>query len=742
LDVGPASLIGCPLPRREDDRLLRGQGRYLDDIEPQGVGHVSFVRSEYAHARIHDIRLPTAGEGLIATLTAADLADSVRSFPTFARDGAQLADEPHPVLARTEVRYLGQPVAAVVATSRALAEDLAARAEVDYESLQPIVDAAGSSHELMRWSRSGGDVGGAFASAAHVVRGRYRLPRLVAAPIEPRGCVADHDASGDRLTVWCSAQDTHRPRAQLAHILRREPASIRVRIPDVGGAFGSKGVIAPEIATVAAAAIRFGRPMKWAEDRYENFVAAYQGRGIDGELELALDADGRMLALRARLLADLGAYLLPLTAVAPHTAALLLTGCYEIPAAEVDVVGVRTNKPPTGPYRGAGRPEATYMIESLIDDAARSIGADRIELRRRNLIRRFPYATPLGYTYDSGDYERCLDRVLELQRASAPPPPPPGRLRGTGIAMYVERAGGQWESAELSVGADGTVLVRSSSSPHGQGHDTTFMQIAATTLGLQGDRIVLRFGDSDEVPPGVGTFGSRSVAVGGSAVALAAERLLERGRELAADALGTSLEQVELQSGRFVAGAATLEWTELAAIANPLPVAGSMTASGSRPPGGWSASARFEAPPVFSSGAYGATVEVDPTTGELHVLQIAAIDDAGVIINPLLSHGQVIGGIVQGLGECLVEEARYDDSGSPLDISFMQYGLLTSADVPPIATDDLCTPSPIGPLGAKGVGEGGTIGTVAAVANAVADALGGRRLDPPFTDQRLWSATR
>ena len=399
-----------------------------------------------------------------------------------------------------------------------------------------------------------------------------------------------------------------------------------------------------------------------------------------------------MLALRARLWADLGAYLLSTTPIPPHTAAMLLTGCYDISAADVVVTGARTNKVPTGPYRGAGRPDAAYMLESLVDDVARAIGIDRIELRRRNLIRRFPHTTPLGYTYDSGAYERCLDMALSLR--GDVPGEDSDRLVGAGIGLYVERAGGRWESAEISVSPDRRVLVRSSASPHGQGHDTVFAQIVADRLGVPVDDVVTLFGDSAEVPPGVGTFGSRSVAVAGSAIVVAVDKLLA----LAAE------------RGGLVPGLR--------------------------------AGARFESPPVFSSGAYAAQVEIDRSTGRLRVLRIAAVDDAGTIINPLLSHGQVIGGAVQGLGECLVEEAIHDDAGQPLTTSLMDYSLLTAADIPEIVTGVVSSPSPLNPLGAKGIGEGGVVGLVPALSNAVADALGGRRVDPPFTDERLWRAMR
>jgi aerobic carbon-monoxide dehydrogenase large subunit len=724
------SLVGQPLARREDPRMIRGEAGYLDDINRSGMAYAAFVRSHHAHAGITAVRAPDEAPGLLAVITARQLADRVRPFPVAGPPGAELAaEEAHPVLAEDEVRYVGQPVAAVIATEPGLAKDAAELVEVDYEMREPVLDPEASRVELTRWSRSGGDVEGAFAAAAHVIRGRYGLPRLVAAPIEPRGAVAEHDRERDRLTVWCSMQDTHRPRAQLSYILERDPESLRVIVPDVGGAFGSKGVIPPEAVVAAIAAIDLGRPVKWVEERTENFLAGYQGRGIEGELELAFDADGRMLALRARLTADLGAYLLPTTAIPPHTAGMLLTGCYEIPAAAVTVVGKRTNKVPTGPYRGAGRPDAAYLLESLVDDAARALGVDRVELRRRNLIRRFPHETPLGFSYDSGDYERCLDVALELL---GPAGGDESKLGGTGVALYVERAAGQWESANASLDLDGRVVIASSASPHGQGHDVTFAQIAADRLGVGLEQIVLRFGDSDVVPPGVGTFGSRSTAVAGSAVLLAADQLLEQGRRLVAHLLGFATAAVSYADGWFNAGGREVGWVELAGFAGDL---------ARLPPGvevGLAVSARFDSELVFSSGAYAAAVSVDRETGKLTVERLVGVDDAGTIINPQLALGQIVGGAVQGLGECLLEEVVYDEDGQLRTATFVDYGLLTAADVPEIVTGEVSSPSPRNPLGAKGVGEGGTIGTLPAIANAVADALEGRRLDPPYQPEKLW----
>ncbi|MGA8338469.1 MAG: xanthine dehydrogenase family protein molybdopterin-binding subunit [Solirubrobacteraceae bacterium] len=686
-------MIGQPLRRREDLPLVRGAGRYVDDLVPPGLAHVVFVRSYHARASIVGVRAPPSAPGLLRVFTAADLTGRARPMRVTAPEGAEVANEPHPILAADEVRYAGQPVAAVVAESRAQAVDAAELVEVEYQPGEAVVDPGDAPETLMRWERSVGDVDGALAAAAHRVHARHRIPRLVAAPIEPRGVLAAYDDAGDLLTVWASAQDPHRPLSQLAHALDRPPERIRVVIPDVGGAFGSKGAIAVEAVTVALAAMELGRPLKWIEDRVENFLGAYQGRGVEASVELALDAGGRILAVRASILADLGAYLLPTTAIPPHTTAMLMTGCYDIPVAAVSVRGARTDKVPTGPYRGAGRPEAAYLLELTVDRAARELGLEPAELRRRNLIRSFPHRSALGWTYDSGDYERCLDRALEL----VGPKPSGSGVVGKGVAMYVERAGGSWESARISVAADGRVIARSGSTPHGQGHETTFAQIVADRLGVDVDDVEMRFGDTAEVPPGVGTFASRSVAVGGSALVLAADRILEQ------------------------VGQATL--VEAAAAA-----------------GGLEAEAKFESDLVFGSGAYAAVVEIERDTGALKVRRLAAVDDAGTIINPLLAEGQVVGGTVQGLGAVLTEEAVYDADGQLRNASFVEYGLPSAVEVPPIASDFVQTPSPLNPLGAKGIGEGGAIGTPAAIANAVADALGGDAPDPPFTPEKLWRA--
>jgi len=698
-------LVGRPVRRREDERILRGATRYLDDIDPPGAAQVAFLRSPFAHARIAGIEVPEGLEGVVRVITAAELRGCVRDLPVQGIDGGRVSEEGHPVLARDEVRYAGQPIAAVLAESRALAEDAAELIEVDYEPLDLVLDARTSDIELTHWHRVTGDVEGAFASAANVVRATHSMPRLAPVPMEPRGAIASYDEAEDLLTVWVSAQDSHRQLAGLAAVLDRPEESIHVIVPDVGGAFGSKGAPAPETMLVAAAAMITGRTVKWAEDREENFIASYQGRGMEADVELAFDADARILAVRARVVADLGGYLMPTTAIPTHTAAMLMCGVYDVQVADVEVSGRRTNKVPTGPYRGAGRPEAAYFIECTIDIAARELGIDALELRRRNLIRALPYETALGWTYDSGDYARCLDRAVELVRPERAADDE--RLVGTGFGMYVERAGGMFETAEAELLPGGRLLVRSGSSPHGQGHDTTFAQLAAERFGVGMDEVELRFGDSREVPRGVGTFASRSVAMGGSAVV---------------QAVGALKEKCDAVAERLGAG------VSLAEVAEAEP--------------GLTASARFESDLVFSSGAYGAVVEVERATGRLRVLRLAAVDDAGTIINPLLAEGQVIGGTAQGLGECLVEEAAYDEEGNPTFASFIGYSLLTAAEMPELVAEFVETPTPLNPIGAKGIGEGGAIGTPPAVANAVADALGGIRVDPPFTEDKLWRALR
>jgi aerobic carbon-monoxide dehydrogenase large subunit len=736
------SWVGRPLRRREDEAILRGRATYVDNLAPPGTVHMVAVRSPLAHARLGAVEVAAArrAPGVLAVLTGADLAGLVGPMPVNAVEGAAIAHAPVPLLAAGRVRFAGEPVAVVAAATRAAATDAAELVEVDYDPL-PVVthatlDAAVRLHDhlednvLLRWRRRHGDVDGAFAAAARVVTGRFRMPRLVACPIEPRGALAVYDPAGDLLTLWLSAQDPHRPLRHLAAVLRRPPERCRVVVGDVGGAFGSKGTLAPEAAVAAILALRLGRPVKWVETRSESFLASYQGRGQEIQAELAVDAGGRFLALRARVVADLGAYLYPITPAPPVTTAMLLTGAYDVAAVDVELLGAATNKVPTGPYRGAGRPEGAYVAERLADLAAADLGVDPAAIRRRNFIapERFPHTTALGFTYDSGDYGRALDRACQLlgypeQRRRQQAARQGGRLVGIGLCVFVERAGaGLWEHGSVAVGPDGRALVRTGSTPHGQGHQTTFAQIAADALGLAPEDVTVEAGDTATVPAGMGTYASRSVTTGGSAVHLAAQQVAAKAARIA-DWLAAS-------GGR----PATL--AEVAAAAHD---------PARLPPGlepGLEAEVRFELPgPVFPFGAYAAVVEVDRDTGSLRVLRLVGVDDAGRVVNPLLAEGQVQGSAAQGIGQALLEEAVHDDAGQLLTGNLAVYGLPSAVEVPPVHSELLETPSPFTPLGVKGLGESGAIAVPAAVANAVADALaplGVRHLDPPYTPERLW----
>lgn len=760
-----ASWIGRPVNPRENLRFIRGQGRYVDDLVLPRLAYMAVVRSPFAHAHVRAIQVDAAryAPGVLAVVTARDLAGRFGPVPVNIPEDGRVARIPHPVLATEKVRYAGEPVAAVVAESQGAALDAAALIEVDYDPLPAVTDPAEalrgrillhaevSDNVLLRWRRTHGDVEEAIRAADRVVRERFHIPRLVAAPMEPRGAVAAHDPGTDLLTVWCSTQDPHRPLAHLSRILGRPEDRIRVVVPDVGGAFGSKGSVALEGALAACLAMDLGRPIKWIETRRENFLASYQGRGMDAEVELAVDRSGRIQALRARLVADLGAYLYPATGTVPVTAAMLLTGVYAIPAADVELLGVATNKVPTGPYRGAGRPEAAYIIERMMDLAGREVGIDPVEVRKRNLIPpdRFPYRTPLGFVYDSGDYAGALTRALqaleydarreEQRRARAQ-----GRLVGIGVAMYVERAGTLlWESAAASVAPSGRLVIRMGSTPQGQGHETTFAQIAADALELDLEAITVEHGDSAVVPRGVGTFGSRSTTVGGSALLVALEKIQAKAVRIAAHLLEAAPEDIQRDHGRYIVRGApsrAVTFPEIAAAAyqpGRLPREIEM---------GLSATGVFALPgPVFPSGAYAAMVEIQRESGEVQVLKIVAVDDAGRIVNPLLAEGQVLGGIVQGLGETLVEEAVYDDGGQLITGTFGDYGIIRAVHAPHVVSEFIETPSPFNPLGAKGIGEAGAIATPAALANAVMDALaplGVRHADLPLTPEKLWRLLR
>jgi carbon-monoxide dehydrogenase large subunit len=752
----PTPQIGRPLPRREDIEMVKGGAKYLDDIDLPDMVHVTFVRSPLAHARIKSIGKAEAlrAPGVVSIVTAETLDGRVRALPVGrVEDAAFLADAAQPLLAHDRVRYVGEPVAAVVAETRALAKDATELVAVEYEPLPVVADvrgALGSPHQihdhvpdntLLRVVKSGGDVSQAFADADRTVAAKFHIPRLVAAPIETRGAVSWSDSGNRTLTVWCSAQDTYRPLADLSHVLDRRAETIRLIVPAVGGAFGSKGGIAAEAAVTAWLALELGRPIKWSEDRRENFLAAYQGRGLDAEVEFAVAADGKILGLRARLFADCGAYLQQDTADTPLITAKLLTGVYAIPSAEVEVVGVATNRVPTGPYRGAGRPEAAFILERMVDMVARDLALDPVEVRRRNFIPSgaFPYRSPLGILSDPGDYRRCLDLLIErlevdhwreVGRRDQ-------RLIGVGVAMLLENCGGHFESVAAAIDKEGRLILRISPSPHGQGHETIFAQIAAEYFGMEPEDVDVRYGDSAIVPPGTGTFGSRSVSIAGSAAVIAVQQLRDKCRAVAARQLDLPPETLVWQNRGFAAGASgrTLSLREVAlaaAEADDLPAELRIPLT---------AEASFRADLLFSTGAYGCVLEIDEQTGRLTMLKVVAVDDAGRIVNPLLAEGQVVGATAQGLGEALLEEALVDEDGQPATVNFADYTMPSAADMPHVESVLVQTLSSLTPLGARGIGEAGTIGAPAAVGNALADALarfGVRHIDLPFTSEKIW----
>ena len=741
---------GRPERRIEDLRLLTGAGRYVDDISLPGMLHLVAVRSPVAHAIVSriDTAAAAAAPGVRGVFTLADLAP-LGSLPIQTDNGARAAEVPVPMLAGERVRFTGEPVAVVVADSRAAAVDASELVEVDYSELPPVTDPdqallaevvlhdQAPDNVLFRWEQGSGDIEGALASAHRVIRATLELPRLVAAPMEPRTALVSPDPETGQLTVYASAQDANRPRLQLAAVLRRPPETIRVIVGDVGGSFGSKSILAPEALVTAAVSLRLGVPVKWTETRSENFLAAYQGRGQRADCELAVAADGRFLGLRARVVADVGAYLYPPTTVPPVLTGSLVTGPYQIPAARVEVLGVATTKVPTGPYRGAGRPEGAYFCDRMAELAAAELGIDRAEIRRRNLIppAALPYRTAVGTTIDSGDFPRLLDRVTEMldyraALADRDAARERGEAVGVGLSVFLEPAGlGFVESATVAAGPDGRVVAQVGTSSHGQGHQTAFAQLLADALAMDLDQVEVRFGDTASAPPGIGTFASRSAIVGGSALVNAAADFRRQAIARAAAAFGEGRDEVGWERGRLTGpGGRSVGLAEMAADTGA-PLIGRATF-------------KLQAP-AYSSGAYAVVVSIDRLTGVLRVDRLVAVHDAGRLLNPLIAEGQVHGATLQGYAEAVSERVLYDEAGQLSNGSFLAYGILSAAEAPTLTSEFIATPAPLNPLGVKGVGETGTTGMPAAMASAIADALtpfGVRHLDPPYTPERLLAA--
>jgi len=746
--------IGQPMKRQEDGKLVRGQGRYLADLPSENLLHLALVRSPYAHARLLSVDTSEALKcpGVVGVYTSSDLPELYAPVSA-PRDAHGI---PHPLLARERVRYAGEPVVAVLATSEALAHDAAQQVFVDYEPLPaypeplqaetaPAIHPQLPSNVALTRKTVAGEVAEAFARAHTVVGGRLVQQRVAPSAMEPRGVLASWDGIREALTVWSSTQMPHDLRSAVAEKLGLAENQVRVITPDVGGAFGAKINVYPEEILVAYLARRLGRSVRWVEGRGESFGATIHGRAQVAELEMAFDAEGKILGLHGRVVADLGAYALETTLGNAPGTMLMLQGPYEIPALELEMLGVYTNATPTGAYRGAGRPEATYYLERLMDMGARALGLDPAEIRRKNFITGpFPYKTRTGARYDSGAYGEVLQKLLEVSnypqlRAEQAQAKSQGRLLGIGLCSYVEITGYGWETGGVRINPDGSAVIFTGTSPHGQGTQNAFVQIVAERLGLPPERIRVVQGDTLAVPYGMGTAGSRTLSVGGSAVLKAADLVRDKVARIAAHLLEAAPEDIELlEQGWGVRGtdkAVPMEQI-IATAFNPRKL----------PPGlepGLEGQASFALKDAnYPFGAHLAVVEVDPETGQVRILRYVAVDDCGVVVNPLLFEGQQHGGIAQGIGQALYEGIIYDEEGQNRTANYLEYALPKADQMPPMEPHRHQTPSPTNPLGVKGVGEAGAIAATPAVVNAVLDALGIAHLDMPLTPEKVWRALR
>ncbi len=776
-----ATLFGSGIKRREDPRFLTGRGTYTDDIKLAGLCHAAILRSPHAHAMVRRIDADSArsAPGVVAVFTGKELHDKVIPVPcAWAVPNCGLKLPPHPLLAHEKVRYVGDGVAMVVAISREAARDALELIDVEYAPLPAVVNPEDATkpnapqlhadvpnNVAFKWVVSGGDAEAAFAGAEVRVSQRIVQQRLLPTAMEPRAAVASWNPGTGQLTLWATSQNPHIHRFLCSVMLKLPEHKIRVISPDVGGGFGSKIPAYADEALVAFASIALGRPVKWTEDRSENYKTTIHGRDHIEHVELCGTKNGTITGLRTRVYAGLGAYASTAAPGVPTILhGLMYSGAYTIPNIHGTVYGVYTTTTPVDAYRGAGRPEATYLIERLVDLYAREIGLDPVEVRRRNLIPKdkFPYTVATGITYDSGDYERALDTALAALdyqgfRAEQARARQQGRHLGVGVVCYTEICGlgpsqvagavgfggGLYESAIVRVYPTGVVRVYVGSRPHGQGEETTFAQIVADEFGLPIEHVEIVAGDTESTPQGWGTYGSRTTAVSGSAVKLAAVKVKEKARKLAAHLLEASEDDLEWADGTFAVRGSREQaksFAELALMAN---VAWNLPA-GMEP--ALEATAFFDPSNfVFPFGTHLCTVEVDVETGQVHVLRYVAVDDCGPRINPMIVEGQVHGGVVQGLGEALQEIAVYDDQGQLITGTMMDYAVPKAAQMPRIETIAQETRSPVNPLGVKGIGEAGTIASAACLINAVCDALaplGIRHIDKPVTPARVWAAIR
>ncbi|MFL4971071.1 MAG: xanthine dehydrogenase family protein molybdopterin-binding subunit [Xanthobacteraceae bacterium] len=765
--------IGQSVPREEDPYLLRGAGRYVDDVAELGQARAYALRSPHAHAAIRAVAVERAGAlpGVQLILTGDHpeiraLGLQRPKYPRKRRDGSPAFIAAQPLLARERVRYIGDPVAFIVADTLHRAKDAAEAIEVDYQPLPAVVmaDAAVQPGAPAVWEQcpdnqaffheAGNKAAAedALGKAAHVVRHRMVINRLTTNSLEPRGCLALYDPREDRTTLRCTVQGPHTIRRILAGDIFKVPETkFRVISENVGGGFGMKGGLYPEYALAALASRLIGRPVKWVAERGEGLMSDEHCRDNITEAELGLDDEGRFLALRARTLVNIGAYHTSDRAAGPATNNLgVLAGTYTTPAIHVETTGVLTNTMLTGPYRGAGRPEAAYVLETLVDLAARKLAIDPAELRRRNTIPAdaMPFKTALVYTYDCGDFGKNLEDCLRqadyagfaARRAAARKR---GRLAGIGISNTVEASNaGLIEHAEIRFDPTGSVTVAVGTHDHGQGHQTTFRQIISDKLGIDRRRIRFTFGDTDEVMIGTGTFGSRSTACGGTAMLIAADKIIAKGKRLAAHLLEAGAEDIEFADGKFVV-AGTDNAVDLVDVVRTAFVPAKLPKG--MEPGLFETGTFDGGQRTFPNGCHIAEVEIDEATGAVEVMRYTAVDDVGHMINPLLVEGQLHGGIVQGLGQGLMEDIAYDGSGQLLSGSFMDYRMPRAADFCAFTLGENEVPTRTNPLGVKGAGESGTVGALPAVMNAVNDALatiGAPYVQMPATAQKIWLAMR
>ncbi len=771
-------LVGQRVKRREDPRLIQGRATYVDDIKISGMQHLAFKRSDVPHGRIRaiDTSAAEAMDGVEAVFTGAQIAALVAPLPI----GTPFPSPPHRAVAVDVVRYAGEPVAVVVANDRYVARDAADAIVVDYDMLPAVVDpelamtgkpavlhADFPNNLAVPLVPSGTGVSAdgktvddsaivkAFADADVRISQRMVNHRLVPNAMEPRGVVAQYEPGKESLTIWSSTQNPHILKTMVARMLALGEDQVRAIAPEVGGGFGAKINIYPEEYVAAAIAKRLGIAVKWIEDRSEAFVATTHGRDIIAYLDLAARRDGRVLGLKMRLIADIGAYNMLFTAGIPTLTMLMANATYDIPAIRTTLTEVFTNKTPTDAYRGAGRPEATYFVERAMDMLARELKMDPAEVRRKNFIPAsgFPFKTQMGAVYDSGNYEAALNLALETAnwpelKAQRDRARAEGRLVGLGLAMYVEVCGmgpsssmstGGWEHAQVTVERDGRLTATTGASPHGQGNETTFAQMLADQFGVPFEHVAILHGDTAIVKQGIGTFGSRSQAVGGAALQMAGTKVKVKMAKFAAELLEASEADLVFENGTIAvkgAPASAKKFADVAAYAYvPVPLP-----EGLEP--GLSDEAFFEPTNnTYPFGCHIAMIEIDRETGEPTLLKLVAVDDAGNLINPLIVEGQIHGGLAQGIGQAMIEEAVYDESGQLVTGSFMDYAMPRAADFPRFELRNTVTPTPVNPLGAKGVGEAGTLGSTPCIVNAAVDALselGVKHVDMMLRPEKLW----